>query len=309
MQRPARLGRRTFRVQYGGATCEAFTYAAYAKGLFAAEGLHVKLAKGVLGVTPVEALSTGQVDAVPSNFYSWIGPIQQGADFVVTAGMHGGCLRLVAGINAGIKTYADLKGKTIGISGPGNSPVPFFAVALAKEGLDPLKDVQWRGYSKPAALGPALDSGEIQAIGAIDPIGYVLVQEGKAVELGSNMTGMFANMFCCGVALRGSLVREDPQAAAALTRALMNGSRYTGGHIHEVAAIEVSGKYVTVDVATAEHLLSSYTWHPSATLIKGQIEQAARDLASVGLLPKTTDPVALTKKAYIDVFALAAQAS
>ena len=111
------------------------------------------------------------------------------------------------------------------------------------------------------------------------------------------------------MAVDALVVREDPQAAAALTRALMNGSSYTGAHIHEVASIEATHKYVTVNQATAEHLLSSYTWKPSASLIKGQFEQAAHDLKQIGFLAKTTDPVALTQKAYVDVFKLAAEAS
>jgi NitT/TauT family transport system substrate-binding protein len=304
-----RLGRRTYHLNYGGATCEAFTYAAYTKHLWTAAGVDVKIAKGQLGVTPVAAMASGKVDFGASQFYSFLLPILQGADIYLTAGLHGGCLRLVVGTNTGIKTYADLKGKTIGANGANNTPPPFFLVDLAKNGLDPLKDVQWRTYPLPQDLGPALDKGEIQAVAGIDPVAYLLEQQGKAVQIGSNMTGMFANMYCCAVAIRGSLVREDPQAAAALTRGMMNGSRYTATHIHEVAGIEAANKYVTVSQATAEHLLSSYTWRPSATLIKGQIEQAARDLMHIGFLPKATDPVALTKKAYIDVFALAAQTS
>lgn len=303
-----RLARRSYHLSYGGATCEAFTYAAYTEHLWAAEGVNVKIFKAPLGVTPVAALASGKVDFGASQFYSFLLPILQGADIYLTAGLHGGCLRLVVGTNTGIKTYADLKGKTVGANGANNTPPPFFLVDLARNGLDPLKDVQWRTY-QPQDLGPALDRGEIQAVAGIDPVAYILEQQGKAVEIGSNMTGMFTSMYCCAVAIRGSLVREDPQAAAALTRGMMNGSRYTATHIHEVAGIEAANQYVTVSKATAEHLLSSYTWRPSATLIKGQIEQAARDLTQIGFLPRATDPVALANKAYVDVFALAAQTS
>ena len=255
------------------------------------------------------ALTTGVFDAASVNFYSWLKPIEQGEDLVVTAGLHEGCLRMVVGVNTGLKTYADLKGKTIGTNGPTNDPFPMFAIAIARAGIDPVKDVQWRGYKNPADIGPALDAGEIQAVAGINPTAYLLVQQGKAVEMGSNMSGMFADRFCCALAMRGSLVREDPQAAAALTRALMNGSRYTGAHTHEVAIIEVQHKYVSVNQATAEHLLSTYTWNPSASRIKGQLVQAAQDLKLIGILDKKTDPVALARKAYVDVFKLAAEAS
>src|SRR4029077_9552925 len=71
-----RLGRRTYRVGYGGGTSEAVTSAAYNEGFFAREGIHVTLTKGILGADQAEALTSGIWDAVPSNFYSWLKPIE-----------------------------------------------------------------------------------------------------------------------------------------------------------------------------------------------------------------------------------------
>lgn len=302
MAAPGRLkSRKTYLVSYGGATCEAFTFAAFAKHMWAQEGINIELHHLALGVPDFKALSNGTISATPSNLYSYLKPLEKGADIRVTAGLHGGCLRLVVGAQSGIKSYADLKGKTIGTNGVKNTPSPFFSVALSKAGLDPLKDVQWRTYL-PAEFGPALDRGEIQAVAAIDPAPFVLVQQGKAVEIGSNMSGMFANMFCCAAGLSGKLVRDAPRVAAALTRGLMHGSLYTGQHIHEIAAVEVADRFVTVNLPTAEHLLGSYTWKPSASLIKGQLEQGARDFKLTGILHASTDPVRLADTAYVDIF-------
>lgn len=301
------LSPKTYRFPFVGGTCEAFTYAAYAKHLWAREGIDVELVR-LTPPTLIDALITGKVDAAGGILYNWLKPIEQGADVRLAAGLHGGCLRLVVGAHTGIKTFTDLKGKTIGTDAIGASAMNFFSVALIKAGINPTTDVSWRVYP-PAQFGTALDKGEIQAVAALDPFPYLLTQAGKAVEIGSNMTGMFANNFCCVVALRGSMVREDPKTAAALTRGLMNGARYTGSHIHEVATIEVAGKYVPVkDTATVEHLLRSYTWHPSATAVKPQILQGARDFKLTGFLDKSTDPVALAHKAYVDIFTLANEA-
>jgi NitT/TauT family transport system substrate-binding protein len=300
-------GRRTYRVAWAGATCEASIYTAYAKHLWAREGLDVKIVQ----LTPqaiLDALGSGKIDVSDGILYNWLKPIEQGADVRMAAGLHGGCLRLVVGAHTGIKTFMDLKGKTIGTDAFGGSGMTFFSVALAKSGINPSTDVRWRVYP-PAQFGVALDKGEIQAVASYDPFPYLLTQAGKAVEIGSNMTGMFANRFCCVVALHGALVRNDPKAAAALTRGLMNGSLYTGHHIVEVAHIEVQNKFVPVGVATVERLLRSYTWHPSATAIKPQILQGARDFKLTGFLDKKTDPQALARKAYVDIFKLARAAS
>jgi NitT/TauT family transport system substrate-binding protein len=301
------LGRRTYRVAWVGGTCEASTYAAFAKHLWARESITVELMH-LAPPTVVESLATGKVDVAPGILYNWLKPIEQGVDVRLAAGLHGGCLRLVVGTHSGIKTFADLKGKTIGTDAIGSSAMTFFSVALAKSGLNPTRDVSWRLYP-PAQFGTALDKGEIQAVASFDPFPYLLTQAGKGVEIGSNMTGMFANRFCCVVALHGALVRNDPKAAAALTRGLMNGSLYTGHHIVEVAHIEVQNKFVPVGVATVERLLRSYTWHPSATRVKAQIEQGARDYKLTGFLDRKTDPQALGRKAYVDIFKLAGEAS
>lgn len=217
-------------------------------------------------------------------------------------------MRLVGGAHAGIKTFMDLKGKTIGTDSIGGSAMTFFSVALAKSGLNPTTDVNWRVYPPPQ-FGTALDKGEIQAVATLDPFPFLLVQSGQAMEIGSNMTGMFARNFCCVVSLHGALVREDPKAAAALTRGMMNGSRYTGTHLHELATIEVQDKFVPVGVATVERLLSSYTWHPSATAVKAQILQGAHDYKLTGFLDKRTDPQKLAARAYVDIFKLAGEMS
>ncbi|HVA90245.1 MAG TPA: ABC transporter substrate-binding protein [Chloroflexota bacterium] len=307
MAAPALLrGRRTYRIPWVGGTCEASTYTAYAKHLWSHEGIDVEIIRlGAPAVT--DALATGKVDAAGGILYNWLKPIEQGVDVHLAAGLHGGCLRMVVGAHTGIKTFMDLKGKSIGTDGIGASAMNFFSVALIKAGINPTTDVSWRVYP-PAQYGAALDKGEIQAVAALDPFPYLLTQSGQAVEIGSNMTGMFANNFCCVVALRGALVREDPKAAAALTRGWMNGSRYTGTHIHEVATIEVQDKFVPIGVSTVEHLLGTYTWHPSASTLKPQILQGARDFKLTGFLDQRTDPQKLAERAYVDIFKLAGEA-
>jgi len=72
--------RKTHRISYGGATCEAFTFAAFAEHLWAHDGINVDLVHAPLGVPNMHALSAGTIDAAPSNFYSYLKPLEQGAD-------------------------------------------------------------------------------------------------------------------------------------------------------------------------------------------------------------------------------------
>jgi ABC-type nitrate/sulfonate/bicarbonate transport system substrate-binding protein len=84
------LGRRTYRVAWNGGHCEAPAYAAYAKHLWAREGIDVELYH-LAGADAADALRLGKIDAAPSILYYWLKHIEQGVDVRVAAGLHGGC--------------------------------------------------------------------------------------------------------------------------------------------------------------------------------------------------------------------------
>ena len=184
----------------------------------------------------------------------------------------------------------------------------FFQLLLAENGVDPRHEVTWTMLD-PSKLGAALDTGKVQAVATFDPFGYLLLQQGKVIEVGNNLSGLYGNpagmgphRYCCGVALSGKLVRDRPKVAAAVARAWLRGSRYAGGHIHEVAGIETSGKYIPLPQPTVEKILQTLRFIPSATQIEEDIRVTARSLKKMGLLRPSTDPVKLARKTYANVF-------
>jgi len=296
-----------------GASCEAPLYVAYQKGFFAKEGLDVELVNigGAYNVT--DALSSGKLDGAPGILFMYLKPIEQGADIRLTAGLHGNCLRLVIAKNAGIKKASDLKGKTIAVGALGDSAMSFFALLLAKNGVDPVHDVTWKVYPY-TLLGTAFDKGEAVAAAAPDPFAYTLILDGKATQVGSNLSGLYGNTtgitthrYCCTVGLSGKLVRDNPKVAAAVTRAWLKGSRYAGNHTHETSVIETSKKYVALPQPTVEKLLNTYLWIPSSTLVKEDIYVGARNFKATGFLDANTDPNKLAATTYVDIFKLAGE--
>jgi NitT/TauT family transport system substrate-binding protein len=232
----------------GGITCYAPLYTAYHKGFFAAEGLDVELYAESATFDAIHALSSGTLTGDQAPAFALFPSIEQGADIRLVGGLHGGCLRLLIGRHSGIRKAADFKGKAIGA--PGSDVMLFFKLLLAENGVDPKHEVTWTMLD-PSKLGAALDTGKVQAVATFDPFGYLLLQQGKAVEVGNNLIGLYGNpagmgpnRYCCGVALSGKLVHDRPKVAAAVARAWLRGSRYAGGHIHEAAGIETSGRYI-----------------------------------------------------------------
>jgi NitT/TauT family transport system substrate-binding protein len=305
--------RTTVVLNYGGATCEAPLYAAYQKGFFAAEGLDVELYKTIAGYNTSDLLSSGKIDGTPGIVFAFLKPIEQGADIKITAGLHGNCLRLVVAKHAGITKAADFKGKSIGVGSLGDVGMTVFSLLLAENGVDPLRDINWKVYD-PTLFGAAMAKGEIQAVAAPDPFAYVLVLQGQATQVGNNVFGLFGNAtgltpnrYCCGVALSGKVVRDRPKVAAALTRAWLKGAHYVAGHTHEVSVIETADKYVALPQPTVEKLLNSYLWMPSATRIAADVLAGARAFKASGFLDPNTDPAKLAQVTYVNVFQAAGE--
>lgn len=67
-----------------------------------------------------------------------------------------------------IKTYADLRGKKIGVSNLGVSDYPVTREVLDGIGIDPNKDVSWLAVGEGATAGIALTRGDIDALGYFD---------------------------------------------------------------------------------------------------------------------------------------------
>ena len=310
--RPAFAGaeaRPQLKLGWAGGTCEAATYVGHDVGFFANEGIDVELVRLANSQAGIDALGAGKIDAIGGVIYQYLKPFEQGLDVRFAAGLHGGCLRLVAKPNCGVHKLADLKGRTVGVDAIGGGSMAFVSALLTREGVDPTTDVQWRAYPR-AEFPTVLDRDEVQVIAAGDPFSYFLIRDGKAVEVANNMQGgvyytdkgISHHHFCCFAVLRGGLVRDDPKTAAALTRAWIKSSEYVGTHIEQTAKIESDQKYVAVDEATAKALISSYEWHPTAQGIRDEVLRAAIDFQQAKILDPRTDVNDLANRAYVDLF-------
>jgi NitT/TauT family transport system substrate-binding protein len=162
------------------AVCLAPVVIAHGQGFFKKHNLDVELVNfGNSTEVLLEAIATGKADAGVGMALRWLKALEQGFDVKLTAGTHGGCLRLLSAVNGNVLKLEDLKGKTIGVTDMASPDRNFFSILLKKHGIDPVRDVDWRLY--PAdLLGTALERGEVQAVSGSDPFMYRLIKSGKA---------------------------------------------------------------------------------------------------------------------------------
>src|SRR5580765_8017028 len=165
------------KVGYVGITCEAPIYTAVEKGFFKEEGLEVELVK-CEWKNYKDVLALGGYDITHHLIMYFLKPVEQGLDVKFTGGIHRGCLRVQAATQGNIHSIQDLRGKRIGVPGMGTPPFIFANRVLGANGIDPAKDVTWLVF--PAGeLGLALDKGGVDAVADSEPIGSMLLAQGK----------------------------------------------------------------------------------------------------------------------------------
>src|SRR5205807_7409646 len=213
------------KVCYLGLTCEPAIFVAKEKGFFTEEGVDVELVKSDWD-SMRDGLGMGKFHATHHLLMYMMKPVENGLDVKITGGIHTGCLRVQAGKKTDIKTVEALKGKKIGVGVLGSPPHLFASRAMVAHGVNPEKDVEW--VILPAdTFALALDQDRIDAVASAEPIGTMLTAQDKVnVICDQAVTPPYSDEYCCVVTLNGKFARENPVAAAKVTRALLKGAKW-----------------------------------------------------------------------------------
>lgn len=273
------------------AVCQAPISVALKQGFFKKYGLNVEPVN-FSGPTDalLQAIATGHADGGIGMALRWLKPLEQGFDVDLTVGTHGGCMRLLAPASANIRSVKDLVGKSVAVTDQASPIRNFFAIQLAKLGIDPDKQVNWVQY--PADLfGEALRKGEVQALATDDPQGWLIKQHDGLVEVDNNLNGEYRNLTCCVLGLRGSLVRDNPKVARAITQAIVDAQQWTADHPAETAKIFapfVPGQVPVEDIAA---MLSEHTHHHHSTgdQLRKEVALYVNELKTINVIRPDTD--------------------
>ena len=294
----AQDGLSKIKVGYIGITCEAPLYTAFENGFFKEEGLDVEFVKCEWAQYK-DVLALGGYDITHHLIMMFLKPLEQGMDVKMTAGVHTGCLRVQTGVDSEIKTAKDLKGKKIGVPGMGTPPFIFANRALGDVGVDASKDVEWRAY--PAGeLWLALSKGEVDAIATSEPIGTMLVAEGKVKNVVDQAKDEpYATEYCCAVIANGKWAKANPELCAKATRAILKGAKWVQANPAAAARMSVEKKYLGGNPELNTSAIGNLNYMPSVSGGEAAILTAAKAMQASGLLSPTTDVAALAKSAWL----------
>lgn len=284
------------------AICTVGVPVAAHRGLFAKRNIKIEMVN-VSGTADqiLEALASGKADAGYGMAWIWLKPLEQGFDVKLTAGMHGGCIRLLTAAGSGITSVAGLKGKTVGTFNMGSPDRIFLSVVAAKRGIDPVKDIDWRVYP-PDLLGVALQKGEIQAFSSNDPVASILRDRDHLVEVTNNLSDEYADRTCCMLGIRGSLVRDERPVAAAITAALLEAQEWVAGNPEGAAEIFAGlSKVGTTEQLAAMLRTHTHHHHPVDTALTREVTLFAQDLKQASVLRPSTDPAEIAGRVCVNV--------
>src|SRR5712671_120284 len=285
------------RVGYIGLTCEAPIFSAVEKGFFKEEGLDVSLVK-CEWVNYKDVLALGGFDVTHHLVMYFLKPIEQGLDVRFTGGIHRGCLRVQAATKGNIRSIKELRGKRIGVPGMGTPPFIFANRVLGANGIDPSKEITWLVF--PAGeLGLALDKGEVDAVADSEPIGSLLLAQGKVKNVADQAKDApYKDEYCCAVIVSGKFLAANPKAAAAATRALLKAAKWVEANPAAAARLSVEKKYLASNPELNTVAISHLRYVPSVSGAEAAVKAAAAEMKRAGMLSPTTDVQDLAKRAF-----------
>lgn len=238
-------------------------------GFFAAEGLEVKTVLIRGGPTAMAALVGGGVDYTFVAGVAAVRAIVQNAPIVIVSGMQQYMDYTLLGAK-GITGVNDLKGKVVGVTGPGGI-AEFAAVeGLAKKGL--VRDRDYKilyGVGNSPARAQALESGKIQA----SPFSFLerleLERKGYPVifDIGEAIPGFPFVVIATGK----QKLENDPEGVVALLRGINHGLDFLKKNPDKVADIVIK-KNKFGDPATVRTVVKQFAGVYSLSIGKEDID-------------------------------------
>jgi NitT/TauT family transport system substrate-binding protein len=290
-----------------GSACVAPSYIAKELGFFEREGIDVTLVGGDFESSKA-ALSTGHFPVANGDF-GFFPAAYNGLDIKLVAGLHQGCIQVLAPPGSDIKTAKDLAGKRIGIDEIGGSPMAVTSVLLANNGIDPQKEVTWVPFPRDILPTIADKSREVDAVALWDPWGPLAVKRGYTVLCDINTHPLFAGKYCCFIYASGKQLKENPERIKAVLRGYQKASEWISAHPAETAKIVIEKDYVSdSDTALIAQLLISYKYHSkhdhtNRIQARNDALYFSQELKRAGFLPQELDPEKFVEDFYFDVFA------
>ena len=191
-----------------------------ADGLLQAEGFtDIQYVTSASGAPVAAAVADGTIDFSLNYAGPNIIAIEAGLPIVTLAGVHVGCFELFG--HEGVRSIADLKGRSVGVQAIGSSQHVYLATMLAYIGFDPGRDVIWVTSASPKPSELFAD-GKVDAFLGFAPEPQDLrARHFGHVVVNSAVDRPWSQYFCCMMIGNREFVRKYPAATKRVLRAIL----------------------------------------------------------------------------------------
>jgi ABC-type nitrate/sulfonate/bicarbonate transport system substrate-binding protein len=240
------------------------THLALKKGFFRSEGLDMKLVQARSNILAA-ALASGSMHYLTS-VTTVLGAIMGGLPAKVIAGVTKNNPDFLM-VRPEIRSFADLKGKKLAVSGFGGASHQRMLIVLTKNGINPSTDVTILSVGDARLRLEQLRAGAIDATVLTAPNNFIAERAGfKSLGSSSDLLALPA----VGVSLLERRLKDKPEEAKKVLRALLKGMRKMKERRDE--AVAVAMEWLGLDRELAER--SYDTMLPNYAL-DGRIDPAA----------------------------------
>jgi len=225
------------------------------RGYFKDAGLDVEIGVYSGGAKALQALLGGSADVVAGAYSNTITMAVKGqklVSFAIQASCPGWVFGVTKAAHASVKSYADLKGKRIGVSSPGSSFHMGVNYLLSKAGLKP-EDVSIIGVGSSSGAVAAARAGQIDAIMANDPVATILEDSGDLFPLAvmrdndetrATLGGSYPE---ASVYTTRAFIEKYPNTVEAITKAILRAEEWLAKAKPEEVAQAIPSEYAMAD--------------------------------------------------------------
>ncbi|WP_173353856.1 ABC transporter substrate-binding protein [Fibrobacter succinogenes] len=279
---------------YTGVLCSAPVHVAWLKGYLDEEFKKIGQKYEMVPVNAEknsinELIVANKVDAGNDLLATELQPIQNGLPITFVIGVHTGCTKFYVTKNSAIQNLNALKGRKtkVGVIGLSDSSVMSFRRKLRDLGIvadGPEADVEFIVYGA-SDLPIALEKGAVDVIALHDPTAATAEEQyGFKKLLDTSTDPKFAPEYCCVAFVSLKLWKENPEGAAAYTRAVARGSAFVAANPQEAARLQLSKDVVAGNQEFNAKLLESYGHIPSRKAARRTFKIVATELQQTGVL-------------------------
>ncbi len=227
--------------------------AAIHMGYFKQVGLNIQLVQFATGPAEIAAMGSGNIDISDIGFGAH-SLLSKGQAQVITLDCTGLSDQILANKDKGIKTIADLKGKTIGTS-LGTSSQIILDLALSSVGMTE-KDVKVVSMD-PSAAVTAMVTGKIDAAAIWSPSTYVVKEKmgDKAIMLANDNTFKNEMQFPGSYVVAPNYAAQHKDLCVKFVQGFFKGMDYRKDHLKQVAdwvAAEIKQDPATIEQTTGD---------------------------------------------------------